>query len=135
MPKRISDIEGIGPVYAKKLIEASVKTTDDLLKAGGTAKDREELEKKTGIGGKLILEWVNLADLYRIRGVGQEYSDLLEESGVDTVVELAKRVPENLHAKMVEVNVAKNLVNRLPHMSSVKDWVDQAKKLKRVVEY
>ena len=135
MPKRISDIEGIGPVYAKKLIEAGVKTTDDLLKAGATAKDREELEKKTGIGGKLILEWVNLADLYRIRGVGQEYSDLLEESGVDTVVELAKRVPENLHAKMVEVNVAKNLVNRLPHMSSVKSWVAQAKKLKRVVEY
>jgi predicted flap endonuclease-1-like 5' DNA nuclease len=135
LPKRISDIEGIGPAYAKKLNEAGVKTTDDLLKAGATAKDREELEKKTGIGGKLILEWVNLADLYRIKGVGQEYSDLLEESGVDTVVELAKRVPENLHAKMAEVNVAKNLVNRLPHMSSVKDWVEQAKKLKRVVEY
>ena len=135
LPKRISDIEGIGPAYAKKLVEAGVKTTDDLLKAGATAKGREELEKKTGIGGKLILEWVNLADLYRIKGVGQEYSDLLEESGVDTVVELAKRVPENLHAKMVEVNGVKNLVNRLPHMSSVKDWVDQAKKLKRVVEY
>jgi predicted flap endonuclease-1-like 5' DNA nuclease len=134
MPK-IEDIEGIGPVYAKKLMEAGVHTTDDLLKVGATAKGREELGKKTGIEHKLILEWVNLADLYRIKGVGQEYSDLLEEAGVDTVVELAKRVPENLHAKMLEVNEEKNLVNRPPPLSAVKDWVEQAKKLKRVVEY
>jgi len=134
MPK-IEDIEGTGPVNAKKLSEAGVKTTDDLLKAGATAKDREELGKKTGIAHKLILEWVNLADLYRIKGVGQEYSDLLEEAGVDTVVELAKRVPENLHAKMLEVNEKKKLVRRPPPLSAVKDWVEQAKKLNRVVEY
>ena len=134
MPK-IMDIEGIGPAYAKKLTEAGVKTTDDLLKLGASAKGREELGKKTGIDGKLVLEWVNLADLYRIKGVGQEYSDLLEEAGVDTVVELAKRVPENLHAKMLEVNEKKNLVNRPPPLSAVKDWVEQAKKLKRIVEY
>jgi len=134
MPK-IEDIEGIGPAYAKKLMEAGVHTTDDLLKVGATAKGREELGKKTGIAHKLILEWVNLADLYRIKGVGQEYSDLLEESGVDTIVELAKRVPENLHAKLLEVNVEKKLVRRPPPLSAVKNWVEQAKKLKRVVEY
>lgn len=134
MPK-IEDIEGIGPVYAEKLTDVGIKTTDDLLKVGASAKAREELAKKTGIDKKLILEWVNLADLYRIKGVGQEYSDLLEEAGVDTVVELAKRVPENLHAKMLDVNEKKNLVNRPPPLGSVKDWVEQAKKLKRVVEY
>lgn len=134
MPK-IVDIEGIGPAYSKKLVEAGIKTTDDLLKAGAKAKDREELSKKTGIEHKLILEWVNLADLYRIKGVGQEYSDLLEEAGVDTVAELAKRVPENLHGKILEVNEKKNLVNRPPPLSAVKDWIDQAKKLGRVVEY
>ena len=131
----IVDIEGIGPVYAKKLTEAGIKTTDDLLKYGATAKTREELVKKTGIEHKLILEWVNLADLYRIKGVGSEYSDLLEEAGVDTVVELSKRVPENLHAKMLEVNKEKKLVRRPPPLSAVKNWVEQAKKLKRVVEY
>lgn len=134
MPK-ILDVEGIGPVYAKKLNEVGIKTTDDLLKFGATPKGREELGKKAGIEHKLILEWVNLADLYRIKGVGQEYSDLLEEAGVDTVVELAKRVPGNLHVKMFEVNEKKNLVNRPPPLSAVEDWVDQAKKLKRVVEY
>jgi predicted flap endonuclease-1-like 5' DNA nuclease len=134
MPK-IIDVEGIGPVNSKKLEEIGVKTTDDLLKAGATVNAREELSKKAGIAPKLILEWVNLSDLYRIKGVGQEYSDLLEEAGVDTVVELAKRTPENLHAKMLEVNEAKKLVNRLPPLSVVKDWVEQAKKLKRVVEY
>jgi predicted flap endonuclease-1-like 5' DNA nuclease len=134
MPK-IEDIEGIGPVYAKKLVEAGVNTTDDLLKIGATAKGREEFGKKTGIAHKLILEWVNLADLYRIKGIGSEYSDLLEEAGVDTVVELSKRVPENLHAKMLEVNEQKKLTRRPPPLSAVKDWVEQAKKLKRVVEY
>jgi predicted flap endonuclease-1-like 5' DNA nuclease len=131
----IKDIEGIGPVYAKKLAEAGVKTTDGLLMYGATAKGREELAKKTGIDAKLILEWVNLADLYRIKGVGQEYSDLLEEAGVDTVFELAKRVPENLHVKMLEVNGVKKLVRRPPPIKFVKDWVEQAKKLNRVVEY
>jgi len=131
----IVDVEGIGPVYAKKLTEAGVKTTDDLLKMGATAKGREELCGKTGIEHKLILEWVNLADLYRIKGIGSEYSDLLEEAGVDTVVELGKRVPENLHAKIMEVNTQKKLVRRPPTLTAVKDWVEQAKKLKRVVEY
>jgi predicted flap endonuclease-1-like 5' DNA nuclease len=134
LPK-VEDIEGIGPVYAKKLVEAKVRTTKSLLKKGATTKGREEICAKTGISSKLILEWVNLADLYRIRGVGQEYSDLLEEAGVDTVAELANRVPENLRIKIIEVNKEKNLVKHLPSLNSVKKWVEQAKKLDRVVEY
>ncbi len=131
----IVDIEGIGPVYAKKLAEAGIKTSENLLNSGATEKMRDDLAEKTGIGAKLILEWVNLADLCRIKGVGQEYSDLLEETGVDTIVELAKRVPENLHAKILEVNGVKKLVRRPPPLSSVKNWIEQAKKLKRIVEY
>src|SRR5512143_2766838 len=110
----IADIEGIGPVYARKLAKAGIRGTGGLLTKGATPKGRKEIAAKTGIGGKIILEWVNLADLYRIKGVGSEYSDLLEEAGVDTVVELATRAPENLLAKMVEVNKAKNLVNKMP---------------------
>ncbi|NLW72464.1 MAG: DUF4332 domain-containing protein, partial [Chloroflexi bacterium] len=87
------------------------------------------------ISGALILEWVNHADLYRIKGVAQEYSDLLEEAGVDTVVELSKRVPANLHKKILEVNEAKKLVRRPPSESMVADWVAQAKDLPRVITY
>ncbi|MEM2104737.1 MAG: DUF4332 domain-containing protein [Candidatus Bathyarchaeia archaeon] len=132
---KIEEIEGIGPEYAKKLAGAGVKTTDDLLNAGATKKGRKELAEKTGISEKLILEWVNLADLFRIKGVAEEYSDLLEEAGVDTVVELAKRDPENLHAKILEVNKQKKLVKRPPTLEQVKNWVEQAKKLPRKVEY
>ena len=132
---KIEEIEGIGPTYAQKLIEAGIKTTDDLLEAGTTPKERETLAEKTGISGTLILEWVNLADLMRIKGVGEEYSDLLEEAGVDTVAELAQRNAENLHAKLLEVNEKKNLVNRPPTLEAVKDWIDQAKALPRKVEY
>jgi len=132
---KIKAIEGIGPTYAKKLIEAGIKTTDSLLEAGSTSKERDELAEKTGISPKLILEWVNLADLFRIKGMGEEYSDLLEEAGVDTVVELARRNPENLHAKLLEVNEEKKLVRRPPSLNAVNSWVEQAKKLPRKVEY
>jgi predicted flap endonuclease-1-like 5' DNA nuclease len=131
----IIDVEGIGPAYKKKLKGIGISTTDALLEAGATPKGRKELGAKTGIGDALILEWVNLSDLYRIKGVGSEYSDLLEEAGVDTVVELSKRVGKNLFEKMVEVNTKKKLVRKLPTEAQVSEWVEQAKKLPRKVSY
>lgn len=133
---RIVDIEGIGPVYKQTLKEkAGITTTEALLEAAATPKKREELAAKTGISEKLILEWANLADLFRIKGVGEEYSDLLEEAGVDTVVELAQRNPDNLYAALKEANERKRLVRRLPTLEQVKDWVQQAKQLPRVLTY
>lgn len=132
---KIDQIEGIGPIYAQKLINAGITTTDALLNAGATPQGREALAEQTGIAESLILEWVNLADLFRIKGVGEEYSDLLEEAGVDTVAELARRNPENLLAKIIEVNESKNLVRRVPYLSFVESWVQQAKTLPRKVEY
>jgi len=131
----IVDIEGIGKVYAAKLEAAGISTVESLLERGATPKGRQDLAEQTDIGDKLILEWVNLADLFRIKGIGEEFSDLLEEAGVDTVPELAQRNPENLHSKLVEVNEAKKLVRRVPGLSQVQDWVAQAKELPRVVTY
>jgi predicted flap endonuclease-1-like 5' DNA nuclease len=132
---KIIDIEGIGPAYAKKLSKAGIRTVEALLKEGASGKARKDLAAASGIDQTLILEWVNRADLYRIKGVGSQYSDLLEKAGVDTVVELSKRVGKNLYAKMVEVNKAKNLVNAMPGEKQVEDWIEQAKKLPRVVTY
>jgi predicted flap endonuclease-1-like 5' DNA nuclease len=132
---RIINIEGIGPVYAEKLKAAGVSTTEALLERGATPSGRDELAETTGISGKLILEWVNLSDLFRIRGVGEEYSDLLEEAGVDTVPELAQRNAANLYAKLVETNAEKKLVRRLPTQKQVEDWVAQAKGLPRAINY
>lgn len=132
---KIIDIEGIGPAYAAKLQGVGIRTTDTLLQEGCGPEERKRLAASTGIADSLLLEWVNLADLYRVKGIGRQYSDLLEEAGVDTVVELATRVPEHLLAKIVEVNKAKNLVNKLPALSQVKSWIAQAKQLPRVVTY
>ncbi len=129
------EIEGIGPVNAAKLNEAGVRGTNGLLQMGGSRKGREELAKATGFSTKTILEWVNRADLFRVDGVGTQYSDLLEAAGVDTVVELAQRKPEALLASMTTVNVKKNLVNQLPALSQVQAWVACAKTLERAVEY
>ena len=131
----IIDVEGIGPAYKKKLKAVGIHTTETLLDVGGTPKGRKELSEKTGNGDALILEWVNLSDLFRIKGVGSEYSDLLEEAGVDTIVELSKRVGKNLFEKMVEVNEKKKLVRKMPTETQVSDWVAQAKKLPRKVSY
>jgi predicted flap endonuclease-1-like 5' DNA nuclease len=131
----IADVAGIGPVYGEKLEAVGVKTTDDLLQRGATQKGREELEAASDIGRVLILKWVNRVDLYRIDGVGSEYSDLLEVAGVDTIPELAYRNAENLTQTMAEANAARNLVRRLPTLEMVTGWIEQAKKLPRVVEY
>ncbi|MBK5107537.1 MAG: DUF4332 domain-containing protein [Anaerolineales bacterium] len=128
-------IEGIGEKYATKLKMIGISTTGRLLDRGRTPQGRKEIAEKSGISKTLILEWVNLADLFRIKGVGEEYSDLLEEAGVDTVVELAQRNPTNLYASVVEVNKKKKLVRKLPTEDQIKAWVKQAKKLPRIVEY
>lgn len=133
MSKVISEIEGIGPVYSEKLAAAGVSTVEALLEAGSKPAGRKKLEGETGISGALVLRWVNMADLFRIKGVGEEYSDLLEAAGVDTVVELATRNAENLTKKMAEVNAEKNLVRGLPGLGTVETWVAEAKTLDRGV--
>ena len=131
----IIDIEGIGEVYRGKMQKYGIKTVEKLLKEGASEKGRQMIADGTGISKTLILEWVNHADLWRITGVGEEYSDLLEEAGVDTVVELAQRNPANLYQTMMETNQAKKLVRRMPSARQVEAWVAQAKKLPRVVTH
>ena len=128
-------IEGIGEIYATNLKMIGISTTETLLEKGKTPQGRQEISDKSGITKTLILEWVNLADLFRIKGVGEEYSDLLEEAGVDTVVELAQRNQTNLYQAVVDINQKKKLVRKLPTQGQVSDWVKQAKKLPRVVKY
>ncbi len=132
---KLQTIEGIGDTYAEKLQQAGVTSLEALLEQGKTPKGRAELEEKTGISGKLILKWVNRADLFRVKGIGEEYGDLLEIAGVDTVPELAQRNPENLYNKLVEVNEERKLVRRLPSPAQVADWIEQAKQLPRMLTY
>jgi|TARA_R110002110_G_scaffold246435_1_gene462833 predicted flap endonuclease-1-like 5' DNA nuclease len=132
---KIIDIEGIGPAYAKKLAASGVSTTGKLLKVAAHSAGRKDLAKQAEVTTKQVLEWVNRADLMRIGGVGTQYSDLLEASGVDTVVQLAQRNAQNLSKKMAEVNGAKSLVRVLPSPDQVADWVAQAAKLPRVISH
>lgn len=135
MSYKIIEIEGVGSVYADKLIAAGIKTTDDLLEKAATKKGREQLAEETGISEKLILKWANHADLFRIKGVAGQFAELLEAAGVDTVKELRHRVPANLYAKLVEVNEAKNLCNRVPAESEIAKMVEQAKELEPKMTY
>ena len=132
---KVEEIEGIGPVLGEKLRTAGINTVDKLLENAATKKQRQSLAEETGISEKQILKFTNMADLFRLNGVGQEYAELLEVAGVDTVPELAQRNATNLTAKMEEVNAAKNLTRKTPSAAEVEKWIAQAKELPRVIEY
>ncbi len=132
---KIEDLEGVGPVLGEKFRSSGVNNTDTLLKNVKTKKQRKDLAAATGISEKQILKFANMVDLYRINGIGSEFSELLEASGVDTVPELAMRNAENLTKKMEEVNETKKLTRRTPSLKEVTDWIAQAKELPRALEY
>jgi predicted flap endonuclease-1-like 5' DNA nuclease len=132
---KLNYVEGIGEVYAQKLKDAGIGSVEHFLKQGSTPSGRKDIAEKSGISEKLILEWINHCDLFRIKGVGEEYADLLEAAGVDTVPELAQRNPTNLFDKLVETQNQKKLVRKMPVESQVADWVKQAKQLPRVITY
>jgi len=135
MDYKIIDIEGVGEVYAEKLIAAGINKVSELLEKCAAPKGRKELAEATGISEKLILRWTNHADLFRINGVGPQFAELLEAAGVDTVKEFRHRVAENLQPKLAEVNEQKNICNRVPAVSEVQKMIDQAKELEPKVSY
>ncbi len=135
MAKKISDIEGIGPAAAEKLQKANIRSVESLLKMCCDKKGRKGVAETSGIEESKLLKWANMADLYRIKGVGSEYSELLEASGVDTVKELRNRNSDNLHAKMLEINTEKKLVRQLPSAQQVADFIEQAKALDPVITH
>lgn len=128
-------IEGVGPKYAAVLHKAGIKNTKQLLDKAGTRKNRKDLAQATGLDEQLILKWANMCDLMRIKGVGEEFSELLEVAGVDTVKELSKRRGENLRQAMVDANARRKLVRQLPSVAQCEGWVKQAKALAPVMTY
>ncbi|HPA54829.1 MAG TPA: DUF4332 domain-containing protein, partial [Bacillota bacterium] len=127
--------EGIGEAYNEKLTDAGINSVEELLEACLTKKSRSELAEKTGISEKLILKWTNHADLFRIKGIGGQYSELLEAAGVDTVPELANRKPDNLLAKMESINQEKKLIKAMPFKKQIVKWIEQAGNLPRKIQY
>ena len=135
MPYKIDEIEGIGPAYAEKLLKAGVKSTDDLLKLCCDTKGRKAVSDLTSISTKMLLEWANMADLMRISGVGKQFAELLEATGVDTVKELRNRNAANLTAAMAEINAVKKLCKSNPAEAMIDEWVNQAKKLNPLITH
>ena len=135
MRVKTAELKGITTELVAKLQAHGIQHSDHLLETTRNPQARQELAKSAGVKPADILELANRADLVRIKGIGRIFSDLLENAGVDTVKELAHRVPENLHAKLVELNTAQKLSGRKPTLHDVKSWISQAKALPKVLEY
>lgn len=131
----IVDIEGIGPAFQEKLAKANISTVEGLLKDGASKKGRATIAEKSGIDEAKILDWVNMADLFRIKGIASQFAELLKAAGVDTVKELRTRNAANLYAKLEEVNAEKKLTRVVPSVDKVADFIDQAGKLEPVVTH
>lgn len=131
----LAKIEGIGPTYAEKLKKTGITTTQALLEKGATVNGRHEIAEMTGISEEKVLRWVNLSDLFRVKGIGEEYSDLLEAAGVDTVPEMAQRNPKNLYEMLTTVNEEKNFVRQVPSQTTVEAWIENAKTLPKIIKY
>jgi len=132
---KVEEIEGIGPAYARQLQDAGIRTSDALLERAGPKAGRDALAAETGISGKLLLEWVNACDLMRIKGIGAQFSDLLEAAGIDSPAELAQRNPANLAQTFGELNAARATTRRAPTEAMVADWIEQARQLSPVVTH
>ena len=135
MSIHISELRGITDAVLNILKAKGFGDSESLLEAAKTPQGRKELAKAAAVDAAVILELVNRADLARVKGIGRVYSDLMEEAGVDTVKELAQRVPANLHAKLVEINAKRQLTQRPPSIDQVAEFVAQAKDLPAMVEY
>jgi predicted flap endonuclease-1-like 5' DNA nuclease len=135
MSYSISDIEGIGPVIAERLRNQRIRTTAKLLEVAKNPKGRKMLAEKTGVEYAKILKFTNMADLMRIKGVGEEYTELLEAAGVDTVRELKFRNPHNLAKAMAVANKTRKLVRAVPSEQMIAKWVAQAKSLPMKITY
>ena len=131
----VEEIEGIGAAQGQKLAKASIKTVEGLLKAGATRSGRKKIAEESGISEEKILDWVNMADLFRIKGVASQFAELLKVSGVDTIKELRNRNAENLHAKLTEINAEKKVTRVVPSLSLITDFIEQAKNLEPVITH
>lgn len=132
---KLTNIEGIGTTNAQKLKKVGITTTDVLLEKGALPKGRQEICNMTGVNETQVMRWVNLADLFRVKGVGEEYSDLLEAAGVDTVPEMAQRDPESLYNTLVTINSDKKLVRQVPSQSTIANWIENARTLPRIIKH
>ncbi|WP_020529365.1 DUF4332 domain-containing protein [Flexithrix dorotheae] len=135
MSKKITDIEGIGPAFAEKLSKAQIRSVEKLLEKGATKSGRKQIAELSGVDESKVLDWVNMADLFRVKGVASQFAELLKASGVDTVKELKMRNPENLHNKMVEVNKSKHLTRVVPGVAQLDYFINQAKTLDPRITY
>jgi predicted flap endonuclease-1-like 5' DNA nuclease len=131
----IGKVRGITATLAASMKKSGVKNSIHLLDQAKTPKARAALAAAHGVSDKEILELANRADLSRVKGIGEVFSNLLEEAGVDTVKELSHRKPENLHATLLAKRTEKGLAGRAPTLKEVTDWVSQAKELPKTLTY
>ena len=135
MSVNLGELKGITDAVLNMLKAQGLGNSDELLDVAKTPEGRKDLSQTIGVNAAIILDLANRADLARVKGIGRVYSDLMEEAGVDTVKELAQRVPASLHAMLIKINAKRQLTQRPPSIDQVANFVHQAQALPGMLEY
>lgn len=130
---KIGEIEGIGPVFREKLEKEGILTTEALLEKGAAQAGRTALAASTEIEEKRIMTFVSRADFMRIKGVGRQFSELLQNVDIHTVDQLAAASADDVNAAMTKVNDVKKLTKVVPSVKQIQGFIDVAKGLDAVV--
>lgn len=134
-PFALKDFQGINPEYVKKLASSGIRNINQMLKAGKTQKDRQELSQETGIPQVSILEFVKLSDLARIPGVKSIRARLYHDAGIDTVEKIAELTPEELRLRVTEYIERTGFNGTATLPAEAHYTVKKAKELPKIVEY
>jgi predicted flap endonuclease-1-like 5' DNA nuclease len=129
----VKTIEGVGSLRGRLLNGMGVRTVDDLLRVGATSVGRQRIARRLGVSYRMVLSWVHRGDLLRVKGVGRQYSELLESAGVSSVTDLSNRNALVLWQTLRGVNREKRLVRRVPPHEKIEIWVYNAKKLDPII--
>jgi hypothetical protein len=124
---------GIEPEYLSALSSVGITTARQLLEAGKTHSDREQLSEKTGIPHEGILELIKLSDLSRI--LGRVRCRLYYDSGFDTLNKIAECDPNDFR-EMIKDHIERTGIDYIhPTPKEAIYAVEAAKRRPRIVKY
>lgn len=119
----VASVEGVGEVYSEDLAGLGIEDTRDLWSADeGTVSEALDVPKR------IVASWRSRAELMAVSGLGPQYAELLERSGVEGIEDLARReadeLLESINAKdeELEINIQGSKVTK----ARVEGWIQLA---------
>lgn len=131
----LAKLISIGENNADRLGRLGIDTPVALILSGASSKGRKEIADKTGLKGATILMWVRQAELFRLMGFGEQDANLLQLAGVIDASDLAHQQPALFYQTLLQVKQKTNTFYQIPTLSQLTKWINQSKRMLRLITY